>query len=355
MDDNYYSILRIAQNATQRDIKVAYRKLVQAHHPDVNKDGNDDLIKRINVAYETLSDPVKRDQYDNRFQTSYTTSTPSSYSSPARTSRRRPPHSYNSGTPKSTQYTFSTKTKIIGWSATIMAIGLIALIVVSLHYFASGYYYDEGQAAEKNNNLNEALYNYQLAIRDWGSMSVESSIRAAEINNSIGAYHLMVEFCELGFEYDPDSVQSAQLYFLEGKSYFLTKNYLQSEIAFKKSLKFKYNKDAIYSQLAPLYINHLNKYGKAAEIYTYLLSTNSVDISTYYKRGICYQKLGKHQEAIYDFLVVLEDNPFQGKTLFQLGRSYLALGQKEKACYYLRFSQNQNINIDPEDLAKACD
>ena len=80
-----------------------------------------------------------------------------------------------------------------------------------------------------------------------------------------------------------------------------------------------------------------------------------MDISDYYDRGICYQYLGKHQEAIHDFLVVLKYEPFNGKTLFQIGRSYLALGQKEKACYYLRFSENQSINIDPEDLAKACD
>ena len=354
MDDNYYSILKIAQNATQRDIKVAYRKLVQAHHPDVNKSGNDDLIKIINGAYETLSDPVKRAQYDNRFQANYSASTPSSYS-PPRSSRQRPPQSYNRGTTGSTQYTYSTKTKVLGWSLTIIAIGLIALIIISLHYFASGYYYDQGLAAEKNNNLNEAIYNYQLAIRDWGSMSVESAIRAAEINNKMGAFYLMAEFCELGFEYDPDSVQSAQLYYLEGKSYYLTKNYKQSEIAFTKSLEFNYNKDTIYYNLGALYFNHLNNYDKAEKIYTYLLASNSLDVSNYYKRGICYQNLGKHQEAIYDFLTVLEDNPFNGKTLFQIGRSYLALGQKEKACYYLRFSQNQSINIDPEDLAKACD
>jgi len=355
MDNDYYSILKIAQSATQREIKVAYRRLVQAYHPDVNKSGNDELIKIINVAYETLSDPAKRAQYDNRFQKAYTTSAPSAYSSPTRTSRRRPPHSYHSGTTEGTQYTYSTKTKIIGWSVTIMAIGLIALIFVSLHYFASGYYYNQGQAAERYNDLNEALFNYQLAIRNWGSMSVESAIRAAEINNKIGAFHSIVEFCELGFEYDPDTAQSAQLYFLEGRSYYLTKKFEKSAIAFTNSLRFNYDKDIIYDRLGSIYTYHLKKYDKAEKIYTYLISSNSFDISYYYDRGICYQYLGKHQEAIYDFLVVLKHKPFNGKTLFQLGRSYLALGQKEEACYYLRFSQNQSINIDPEDLAKACD
>ena len=52
--------------------------------------------------------------------------------------------------------------------------------------------------------------------------------------------------------------------------------------------------------------------------------------------------------------MILKDDPYNGKVLFQLGRSYLALGQKETACEYLRFAQQQNIKIDPIDFEKAC-
>ena len=60
---NYYSILGVDKSATQNDIKKAYHKLAIKHHPD--KGGNPDEFKKISEAYEILSDPVKRQQYDN--------------------------------------------------------------------------------------------------------------------------------------------------------------------------------------------------------------------------------------------------------------------------------------------------
>lgn len=60
---DYYSILGINKNASQDEIKKAYRKLAIKHHPD--KGGDPEQFKKISEAYETLSDPEKREQYDN--------------------------------------------------------------------------------------------------------------------------------------------------------------------------------------------------------------------------------------------------------------------------------------------------
>ena len=57
---DYYKILGVSKNATETEIKKAYRKLAIQHHPDknVNGDSSDDtLFKEIGEAYETLSDP----------------------------------------------------------------------------------------------------------------------------------------------------------------------------------------------------------------------------------------------------------------------------------------------------------
>jgi len=61
--ENYYQILGVNENASQEDIKKAYRKLAMGHHPD--KGGSDDMFKKINEAYETLSDVQKRRDYDS--------------------------------------------------------------------------------------------------------------------------------------------------------------------------------------------------------------------------------------------------------------------------------------------------
>ena len=62
--ENYYKILNVAENATQDEIKKSFRKLAKENHPD--KGGDENTFKKINEAYETLSDENKRNQYDNR-------------------------------------------------------------------------------------------------------------------------------------------------------------------------------------------------------------------------------------------------------------------------------------------------
>lgn len=63
---DYYEVLGVDKNATESDIKKAYRKLARQYHPDVNP-GNkeaEEKFKEITEAYEVLSDPEKRARYD---------------------------------------------------------------------------------------------------------------------------------------------------------------------------------------------------------------------------------------------------------------------------------------------------
>jgi curved DNA-binding protein len=65
MAKSLYETLEINENASADDIKKAYRKLARKYHPDVNKDPKaEDKFKEINAAYEVLSNPEKKQQYD---------------------------------------------------------------------------------------------------------------------------------------------------------------------------------------------------------------------------------------------------------------------------------------------------
>jgi curved DNA-binding protein len=65
---DYYKLLGVERNATDKEIKSAYRKLARQHHPDLHTDSSkkeaEESFKEINEAYEVLGDPEKRSKYD---------------------------------------------------------------------------------------------------------------------------------------------------------------------------------------------------------------------------------------------------------------------------------------------------
>jgi molecular chaperone DnaJ len=63
---DYYQILGVSRNASEKEIKQAYRRLARKHHPDLNPNDKsaEARFKEINAAYEVLSNPEKRKKYD---------------------------------------------------------------------------------------------------------------------------------------------------------------------------------------------------------------------------------------------------------------------------------------------------
>ena len=62
---DYYEVLGVPRNASEEVVRKSFRKLAMEYHPDRNKDdGASQKFQEINEAYQVLSDPQKRAQYD---------------------------------------------------------------------------------------------------------------------------------------------------------------------------------------------------------------------------------------------------------------------------------------------------
>ena len=66
MSKDYYKIMGLARDASEKEIKTAYRRLARKYHPDLNKDdpGAEEKFKELGEAYEVLRDAEKRKMYD---------------------------------------------------------------------------------------------------------------------------------------------------------------------------------------------------------------------------------------------------------------------------------------------------
>ena len=65
-EKDYYRVLGVGENASQKDIKSAYRKLSRQYHPDANPDdaAAEERFKEVSAAYDVVGDPEKRKEYD---------------------------------------------------------------------------------------------------------------------------------------------------------------------------------------------------------------------------------------------------------------------------------------------------
>jgi DnaJ-class molecular chaperone len=62
----YYAIMEVSEHANYREIRSAFRRLAKKYHPDLNNSEQaEEMIKKINVAFEVLSDKEKRREYDS--------------------------------------------------------------------------------------------------------------------------------------------------------------------------------------------------------------------------------------------------------------------------------------------------
>ena len=143
---NYYEKFGLKENATEKDIKVAYRKLALRYHPDKNggEAKFDNIFKQINEIYKTLSDTTRRQSYDYKLRieredeanrsNEKSKYTQREYSTKATTATKE--------YPKQQEYEFEIPSKAKNFFNTIIGWGITLFILINISNWFSDTSYE---------------------------------------------------------------------------------------------------------------------------------------------------------------------------------------------------------------------
>jgi len=337
---DYYDILGIESNATSGQIKVAYRKLALRYHPDKNPE-NQVAEKRfieIAEAYEVLSNPLKRDRYDQELEVNIDEEIKD-----FNTKRRPPPpHFYYKYKPGKKVY---TKRDYIYATIAVLAIIIVAVVFpIYLLQITSEKHFNKAVSLYLAGKYYSALHNVDLSIKDLSSANDEACALASVILvHKLNKYDYALKYIDKGLDYHPNDSLESEFHYLKGICYSKTKNPELALLEFKQVLKISTNYDSSLFRSAVILTYQLSKLDSAFMILDELTERNEDHHEANYFKGIIYEKKTDHTKA-YEVFKHLVNKPFnQAAIYYHLARSEIKLDLADSACAHLQIAGNYNL------------
>jgi peptidylprolyl isomerase len=192
--EDYYKILQVSPSAESEVIEAAYKKLAQKYHPDVNNSSMAaDKMKKINIAYDVLRDPVQREKYQAKWvqkmekKTSRAgTSTPTK-SKPSSKSQPRQQQLGKTTKPSLAAQLSKNKGKVIAYAIAGLLV-LVAIPLILMNTVFSARFADTA----KVDDIVQVHYTGKLA----DSTVFDSSVGGEPIEFTIGSGQLIPGFDE---------------------------------------------------------------------------------------------------------------------------------------------------------------
>ncbi|QHL88224.1 DnaJ domain-containing protein [Nibribacter ruber] len=248
MTQNYYHILGLAPSASASEIKAAYKRLALKYHPDRNplNDRAEEQFKRVNEAYQILSDPRRKATYDLKRQYEKNYHQSQAYSNP-RYHYTRPPagmqeRHYHQRPQRHSH--FSKKDRLIALGLIVLLVLLLATIKLSWDAFASQRAYQRGQQAETQKHWAEAEA-FFTEVLDHDEDQEEARLKRARLrlhhlNDPQGAV------TDVSWLLEESEAPSAELWQTRAQAFLQLKNYRQALQDLNHSIELKSSGTAAY-------------------------------------------------------------------------------------------------------------
>jgi len=289
---NYYQILEVSETADIQEIKAAYKRLAMQFHPDRNPGDREaeEQFKQVNNAYQVLSDPQARTQYDIQIsfqqyqQTATYTDSSNNYASSYRNGRYRS-REYQSP-PSDRQYDFKERKKAERQDFAIALMLIVSMLTIVGLYIGITSYMNMRKADEER-----AYKESQLAKARMYLQSENYAACLAEVNSLLDTWPTETEYIDFQDRILSDVETKADRAFNDEK-YFealqLYKLLLKNEGTVDKSLKVR---------VSECYIKQ-ERYNNAIAILKEIVRDYPSDISIYYEIASVYMVQNRYTDAL---------------------------------------------------------
>ncbi|WP_338792341.1 DnaJ domain-containing protein [Bernardetia sp. Wsw4-3y2] len=302
---NHYTTLGIPELASQEQAKVAFKRLAVEYHPDKNPDNPiaEELFKRINEAYQVLSNPVMKQQYDTTLRFAYSYSYYVNHRPQEAEQNFQRYHTERQKDPKNTNL-----------YSTLISIGLIAymfLLVNSIHNFMSRFHYYQALQSIEIKEYDKAIDELSYSIGYDNSFATAYFLRAKLYsehfrfpNGALKDYTKAIENA---------LIQESDFYLERGIAYGQINEKEGAITDFSTALDLSKYEQKTAQEIADEYYNSLKEYELAIEIYTTLIKQDSTKPVYYEQRALAYANLQNDNLAQKDFETIIQrnDNPNQ--------------------------------------------
>jgi curved DNA-binding protein CbpA len=333
--ENYYETLGVKNTASFEEIKAAYKSLAKKYHPDKHQGDKyyEDLFKKVNAAYQTLSDPQKRRLYDLKQHYYYNPPQKSgkaqgNSASKPRASRQPRPKPATTPEPK----VLNKETRIYLYTG----LALMLLVVCSIlfyHYMnnkMAAKTHEEAVQFEKNGEWLKALESYTESISFDEGYAPAFQKRALLRLHMLGDYRGAV--LDLTKAIDNTENPSWDLFYERGKANIkINKNSAALE-DFNESIKRNPTKDSTY-----LYRGEILQYAKgdcrSAHLdYIKFLKHQPKSEMALLNLANCYQELNQHQKSIGIYTDMIKSRQNPGIAHYYRGLAYSRIVDSSQAC-----------------------
>jgi len=356
MEFNHYQILGINQNATDAEIKAAYKELAKKYHPDKH-DNNivfEEHFKKINAAYQILSNKQKRTLYDYKLTYKATQQAP-----PAQNANSKKPQAqYRQTTTSQTKPDSETDKKTLRkvYIITIIALVTIGIAAVYFYNFMNHYTaekeYEEGLQLEAQKKYHFALQSYSSAIA-YDNHFTPALVKKAQLRIMLwddynGAYY------DLSNAIKYDKNPNANLYFQRAKCLLKLKKREDALADLNEAERINPAFDSISFYKAELHCYFFHHYNTAIEEYKLALNKNPNMADAWFGKGISELELNQYDLSIKDISKAIAINDKEGRYYYYRAYANLQLKDTLQACNDWHSAANNSFEQAQVPLDSIC-